>query len=277
MRENNYGTLYICPTPIGNLKDITLRVIEVLKKVDIIAAEDTRVTIKLINHLDIKVHIESYHEHNKFEKGKHLVNKLKEGKDIALVSDAGTPVISDPGDELVKMCIEQKINIVSLPGPTALITALTISGISSEKFIFEGFLPQKKKERRERLDYIKHLTYTIVLYESPHRLHKTIKDLYDTFGNRRITICRELTKKFEEIVRTDIKGAVIKYNEEIPKGEFVLVIEGMSADEYQLEQVKRWESLDLNDHVNMYIEDGLSKKEAIKMAAKDRKIGRAHV
>lgn len=267
-----YGILYICPTPIGNLEDITLRTIKVLKEVDLIAAEDTRRTIKLLNHYDIKKPLISYHEHNKVTKGEVLLEKLKEGKNIALVTDAGMPGISDPGEDIIKLCIEENIEIVALPGPTAFVLALVISGLSTESFVFEGFLPSKGKERKERLNRLKKETRTIILYEAPHRIISLLKDLLENLGNRKISISRELTKIYEETFRGTILEALEKFQRQKPKGEFVLVVEGAdNIDE------KSFEHISIKEHIRMYMEQGLSKKDSIKKVAKERNIPKQQV
>lgn len=267
-----YGILYICPTPIGNLEDITLRTIKVLKEVDLIAAEDTRRTIKLLNHYDIKKPLISYHEHNKVTKGEVLLEKLKEGKNIALVTDAGMPGISDPGEDIIKLCIEENIEIVALPGPTAFVLALVISGLSTESFVFEGFLPSKGKERKERLNRLKKETRTIILYEAPHRIISLLKDLLENLGNRKISISRELTKIYEETFRGTILEALEKFQRQKPKGEFVLVVEGAdNIDE------KSFGHISIKEHIRMYMEQGLSKKDSIKKVAKERNIPKQQV
>jgi len=225
------GTLYICGTPIGNLGDITLRVLEILKSVDMVAAEDTRNTIKLLNHFDIKVPLISYHEHNKIQKGNEILKHLENGKNIALVSDAGMPVISDPGEDLVRLCIENNIEIVTACGPTAFTTALVSSGITGHRFAFEGFLSVTRKQRMSHLNEIKNDTRTLIFYEAPHKLMATLSDLLDTLGNRKIAVCRELTKKFEEILRCDIASAIAHFEKTPPKGEFVLIIQGADREE----------------------------------------------
>ena len=267
-----YGILYICPTPIGNLEDITLRTIKVLKEVDLIAAEDTRRTIKLLNHYDIKKPLISYHEHNKVTKGEVLLEKLKEGKNIALVTDAGMPGISDPGEDIIKLCLEENIQIVALPGPTAFVLALVISGLSTESFVFEGFLPSKGKERKERLNRLKKETRTIILYEAPHRIISLLKDLLENLGNRKISISRELTKIYEETFRGTILEALEKFQRQKPKGEFVLVVEGAdNIDE------KSFGHISIKEHIRMYMEQGLSKKDSIKKVAKERNIPKQQV
>ena len=229
------GTLYLVATPIGNLEDMTFRAIRTLKEVDLIAAEDTRNSIKLLNHFEIQTPMTSYHEYNKFDKGRKLVEKLEEGLDIAVITDAGTPGISDPGEELVKMCYETGIRVTSVPGPAACVTALTMSGQKTRRFCFEAFLPKDKKEKVAVLEELKNETRTIIIYEAPHRLARTLKELRETLGNRQLTLCRELTKKYEEADKTTIDQAIEKYNEKEPRGEYVLVIEGKSQEEIQEE------------------------------------------
>ncbi len=271
------GTLYLCATPIGNLEDITLRCIRVLGEVDVIAAEDTRQTVKLLNHLSIKKPMVSYHEHNKFEKGMELIEVLKSGKSIALVSDAGMPAISDPGEELVRMCIDNDIDIIPLPGPTASLTALIVSGFSTARFCFEGFLPSNKKERRERLQKLSTETRTIILYEAPHRLLDTLGEIKERFGDRRISISREITKKFEETVRTDISNAIDIFKERTIKGEFVLVIEGIDEKELVDIEAKKWDNITIEEHIKLYLRQGIDKKEAIKKVAEDRKLPKKEI
>ena len=225
------GTLYLCATPIGNLEDITYRVLRTLKEVDLIAAEDTRNSIKLLNHFDIKTPMTSYHEFNKIEKAYQLVDKLKEGKDIALITDAGTPGISDPGEDIVRICYEEGVTVTSLPGAAACITALTMSGLPTRRFAFEAFLPKDKKERQAVLEELKTETRTLIIYEAPHHLVKTLQELLDALGNRRLTVCRELTKKHEEKIQTTFEDLISYYKEKDPRGEYVLVIEGRSREE----------------------------------------------
>ncbi len=264
------GTLYLCATPIGNLEDITLRALRILKEVDLIAAEDTRNSIKLLNHFQIKTPLTSYHEYNKIEKAYVLVEKLKQGQDIALITDAGTPGISDPGEELVRICQEAGITITSLPGACACITALTCSGLPTRRFAFEAFLPRDKKERAFVLSALAQETRTIVLYEAPHHLRKTLSELYGTLGERSLSLCRELTKKYETIFPTSLSGAIAYYQENEPKGEYVLVIEGKRKEELQKEQQESWYTLTLQEHMAHYESQGISRKEAMKCVAKDR-------
>lgn len=264
------GKLYLCATPIGNLEDITLRVLRTLKEVDLIAAEDTRNSIKLLNHFDIKTPMTSYHEYNKIDKAYVLINKMREGQNIALITDAGTPGISDPGEELAAMCCEAGIEVTSLPGPAACITALTLSGLSTRRFAFEAFLPADKKERRIILEELKNETRTIIIYEAPHRLVRTLEELREALGNRRMTLCRELTKKHETAFHTTIEALITFYTTEKPLGECVLVVEGKSHQEMKEEQQASWEKITIEDHMKIYEEKGYSRKEAMKLVANDR-------
>lgn len=271
------GTLYLCATPIGNLEDMTFRVIRTLKEVDLIAAEDTRNSIKLLNHFEIQTPMTSYHEYNKFEKGRKLVEKLQEGQNIALITDAGTPGISDPGEELVKMCYEAGIPVTSLPGAAACITALTLSGLSTRRFAFEAFLPTDKKEREWVLEELEREFRTMILYEAPHRLVKTLKLLLERLGNRRVTVCRELTKRYETAFATTLEEAAAYYEAHDPKGECVLVIEGRSHAEAALEERKKWEEMTIEEHMEYYLGSGLDKKEAMKKVAKDRGVQKREI
>lgn len=271
------GTLYLCATPIGNLEDMTFRAVRVLKEVDLIAAEDTRNSIKLLNHFGIKTPMTSYHEYNKIEKGKKLIQKLLDGARIALITDAGTPGISDPGEELVKMCYDAGVNVTSLPGASAGITALTLSGLSTRRFVFEAFLPSDKKEKAAVLDALATETRTMVLYEAPHRLVRTLTELRDALGNRRITVCRELTKKHETAFATTLDAAITYYEEHEPRGECVLVVEGKSREAIRQEEVARWEELSIEEHMDFYLEQDIEKKEAMKRVAKDRGITKRDV
>ena len=271
------GKLYLCATPIGNLEDITFRVLRTLKEVDLIAAEDTRHSIKLLNHFDIKTPMTSYHEFNKVEKAKYLVEKMLEGTNIALVTDAGTPGISDPGEELVRQCYEAGVEVTSLPGPAACITALTMSGMATRRFAFEAFLPADKKEKQVILEELKNETRTIILYEAPHRLVRTLGELLEALGDRKISVCRELTKKYETVFRTTISEALAHYEAEEPKGECVLVIEGKSHEEIQKEKEQAWETMPIEDHMEKYLSQGIDKKEAMKKVAKDRGISKRDV
>lgn len=264
------GKLYLCATPIGNLEDITLRVLRTLKEADLIAAEDTRHSIKLLNHFDIKTPMTSYHEFNKVEKAWYLVDKMREGTNVALITDAGTPGISDPGEELVRQCYEAGIEVTSLPGPAACITALTISGMATRRFAFEAFLPSDKKEKQEIFEELKKETRTIILYEAPHRLVRTLSELLENLGDRRISVCRELTKTHETVFRTTVSEALSYYETEEPRGECVLVIEGKSRLEIQQEQERSWEAVSIEEHMKRYLDGGTDKKEAMKLVAKDR-------
>ncbi len=271
------GMLYICATPIGNLEDITLRTLRILEEVDLIAAEDTRHSIKLLNHFEIKTPMTSYHEFNKYDKAAQLVEKMKQGTNIALITDAGTPVISDPGEELVKQCHAAGIEVTSLPGPSAFVTALTISGKSTRRFCFEAFLPYDKKERAEVLDELKTETRTIMLYEAPHKLRKTLKDLYEVLGDREISLCKELTKKHETNFRTTLSEAIAYYEQEEPKGEFVLVIEGISRQELKEDEMQGFLSMTIEEHMQQYLDQGMDKKEAMKKVAKDRGVSKRDI
>lgn len=272
------GTLYLCATPIGNLEDMTFRVIRTLKEVDLIAAEDTRNSIKLLNHFEIQTPMTSYHEYNKYEKGRKLVEKLQDGMNIALITDAGTPGISDPGEELVKMCYEAGISVTSLPGAAACITALTLSGLSTRRFAFEAFLPTDKKEKELVLQEIERETRTIIMYEAPHRLLKTLKMLSERLGKeRRITVCRELTKRHETAFATTLGEACAYYNEQSPKGECVLVIEGRSREQIAQEEKAQWEEMSIEEHMEYYLSQGIDKKEAMKKVAKDRGVSKRDI
>ncbi len=271
------GKLYLCATPIGNLEDITLRVLRTLEEVDLIAAEDTRNSIKLLNHFEIRTPMTSYHEFNKFDKAYQLVEKMKSGQNIALITDAGTPGISDPGEELVRICYESGIEVTSLPGACACITALTLSGLSTRRFAFEAFLPKDKKERADILSGLKDETRTIILYEAPHHLLKTLEELYDALGDRNLTLCRELTKRYETICSTTISEAISSYNSQEPKGEFVLIIQGKSLQEIKEAKQQEWNGIPLKEHMEHYEIQGISHKEAMKLVAKDRGISKRDV
>ena len=271
------GTLYLCATPIGNLEDITCRVLRTLKEVDLIAAEDTRNTIKLLNHFEIKTPMTSYHEYNKIDKAAYLVSKLSEGTNIALVTDAGTPAISDPGEEIVRQAYEAGIAVTSLPGACACVTALTLSGLSTRRFAFEAFLPTDKKERNTILETLKTETRTIILYEAPHHLKATLAQLLETLGDRKITLCRELTKLHETVQQMTIKEAVSYYEKNNPKGEYVLVLEGISQASLDAETQAGWAEKDLLEHMDIYLNQGLSKKEAMKKVAADRGVPKREI
>ena len=271
------GRLYLCATPIGNLEDITLRCKRILEEVDLIAAEDTRQSIKLLNHLGIKKQMISYHEHNKHEKGEYLTKVLLGGQNVALVSDAGMPAISDPGEELVALCIEKGIEIVPIPGASASLTALIVSGLSTRRFCFEGFLPSNKKERRERLKGLAMETRTILLYEAPHRLIDTLEELLNSFGDRRMSASRELTKKFEETVRGNITSIIEYFLKKEIKGEFVLVINGLNEKELIDNETKKWDNITIEEHLKLYIKQGMDKKEAVRQVATDRKLPKKEI
>ncbi|MDE6925691.1 MAG: 16S rRNA (cytidine(1402)-2'-O)-methyltransferase [Acetatifactor sp.] len=271
------GTLYLCATPIGNLRDMTPRVVDTLRAVDVIAAEDTRNSIKLLNHFDIHTPMTSYHEYNKVEKARQLVGQLLSGQDIALITDAGTPAISDPGEVLVQMCHESNVPVTSLPGPAACITALTLSGLSTRRFCFEGFLPSDKRERREVLEELTTESRTMILYEAPHHLVKTLEELYGVLGERRITLCRELTKKFETVMPTTLERAAEYYKKEEPRGEYVLVVEGRSREEKRREEIASWEAMTIEEHMAHYERMGMDGKSAMKQVAKDRGVGKRDI
>ncbi len=271
------GKLYLCATPIGNLEDITLRVLRTLREVDLIAAEDTRNSVKLLNHFEIKTPMTSYHEYNKIEKAYQIVEKIRNGQNIALITDAGTPGISDPGEDLVRICYESGIEVTSLPGACACITALTLSGLSTRRFAFEAFLPREKKQRTEILSSLESETRTMILYEAPHHLIKTLEEVYSILGERKITLCRELTKRYETIFSATISDAISHYTNQEPKGEFVLVIEGKNRKELKKEQQQAWEAISLMDHMAQYENQGISRKESMKLVAKDRGISKREV
>ncbi|ADL32840.1 tetrapyrrole methylase family protein [Butyrivibrio proteoclasticus B316] len=273
------GKLYLCATPIGNLDDMTFRVLETLKSVDLIAAEDTRNSIKLLNHFDIHTEMTSYHEYNKYDKAQYLIGKMQEGTNVALITDAGTPAISDPGEVLVAECHKAGITVTSLPGPAACITALTLSGLSTRRFCFEGFLPSQddKKARKRILEDLKDESRTIIVYEAPHHLRAALDDLYESLGDRRISICRELTKKFEDVNPTTIERAISFYKDNEPRGEYVLVIEGKSLEEQDEEKRKSWQDMSVEDHMKFYEDQGIPRKEAMKMVAADRGVGKREI
>lgn len=271
------GKLYVCATPIGNLEDITYRVLRTLKEVDCIAAEDTRNSIKLLNHFGIQTPMTSYHEFNKLEKAYQLIEKLRKGMNIALITDAGTPGISDPGEDLIRICYEEGIEVTSLPGASACITALTLSGLPTRRFCFEAFLPRDNKKRGIILQELKNETRTIILYEAPHHLKTTLVDLRDALGNRQISLCRELTKKYEEVMRTTIDEAIMYYQDQQSRGEYVIVIEGKSQEDIEKEKQQEWSSMDLNEHMQYYESKGISQKEAMRMVAKDRGLPKREV
>jgi 16S rRNA (cytidine1402-2'-O)-methyltransferase len=271
------GTLYLCATPIGNLEDITLRVLRILKEVDLIAAEDTRHSIKILNHFEIRTPMTSYHEFNKIDKAKQLVQKLLEGQNIALITDAGTPGISDPGEELVDMCYEAGIKVTSLPGPSACVTALSLSGLSTRRFCFEAFLPTDKKLKNKILKELETETRTIIIYEAPHRLVKTLEGLNEVLGDRKISLCKELTKKFEIIDRTTLQEAVKKYADMDIKGEFVIIVEGKSFTELEAENKDSWMKMSVEEHMEFYMNKDIEKKEAMKLVARDRGVAKREI
>ncbi len=271
------GMLYLCATPIGNLEDITFRVLRTLKEVDLIAAEDTRNTIKLLNHFEIKTPMTSYHEYNKIDKAAYLVGKMAEGTNIALVTDAGTPGISDPGEEIVRQAYAAGIEVTSLPGACACVTALTLSGLSTRRFAFEAFLPTDKKERRKILDSLQKETRTTIIYEAPHHLRSTLSELYNTLGDRNITLCRELTKLHETVQLMTLSTAITHYEVNAPKGEYVLVLEGVSQLSLDQEEQDSWKEMCLSEHMDIYLSQNLSKKDAMKKVATDRGISKREV
>ena len=271
------GILYLCATPIGNLGDMTPRVVETLRSVDLIAAEDTRNSLKLMTHFEIHTPMTSYHEYNKVEKAYTLIAKLQEGQNIALITDAGTPAISDPGEVLVRMCLEAGIRVTSLPGAAACITALTMSGLSTRRFCFEGFLPPDKKERTEILEDCREESRTMIFYEAPHHLKKTLQELAAVLGDRKITLCRELTKRFETVMPTTIFAATDYFETNDPRGEYVLVIEGKSYEEKKQEAQKNWLEMPVEKHIALYESQGFDRKEAMKKAAKDRGVSKRDI
>lgn len=278
MEQHKTGTLYLCATPIGNLEDITYRVLRTLKEVDLIAAEDTRNSIRLLNHFEIKTPMTSYHEYNKIDKAYQLVAKMREGKNIALITDAGTPGISDPGEDIVRICYEEGIPVTSLPGAAACITALTMSGLPTRRFVFEAFLPKDKKEHQAVLEELKTETRTIIIYEAPHHLVRTLQELSDTLGgDRRLTICRELTKRHEEKLQMTLTDSLSYYEVNEPRGEYVLIIAGRSREEMKKEEQAGWEALSLEEHMAHYESQGIDRKEAMKCVAKDRGVSKRDI
>ena len=278
MIDKEKGCLYLCATPIGNLEDMTFRCIRILKEADIIAAEDTRNSIKLLNHFEIKTPMTSYHEFNKVDKAKVLVDKMLKGETVALITDAGTPGISDPGEELVRQCVEAGITVTSIPGAAACVNALIISGLPTRRFAFEAFLPADKKERSAVLEELKSETRTMIIYEAPHRLVKTLCELRDTFDrDRKISVCKELTKRYETVFRATLEEACEYYGINEPKGEYVLVIEGKSMDEIKKEKQAVWEEMTIQEHMLVYLNQGMDKKEAMKMVAKDRGVSKRDI
>ena len=274
---NSKGTLYLCATPIGNLEDMTFRAVRILKEVDVIAAEDTRNSVKLLNHFDIHTPMTSYHEFNKIDKGQYLVKRLLKGENIALITDAGMPGISDPGEELVRMCRDAGVPVTAVPGACACVTALVISGRPTRRFCFEAFLPTDKKERRAVLEELKTETRTSIIYEAPHRLVKTLQELLNELGDRKITVCKELTKKHETGFETTLKEAVPYYEQNEPRGEYVLVLEGCSRQQMEQEAQDAWKEMSLGDHMKLYEEQGMNRKDAMKQVAKDRGVGKREI
>lgn len=278
MDEFQKGKLYLCATPIGNLEDMPVRAIRLMKEADVIAAEDTRNSIKLINHFQIDTPMTSYHEFNKYDKARALVDRMLKGETVALITDAGTPGISDPGEELVKQCVEADIEVISVPGPAACINALIISGLSTRRFCFEAFLPSDKKERNEVLNELAAETRTMIIYEAPHRLVKTLTELMNILGqDRKIAVCKELTKKHETVFRTVISEAVDYYTVNEPKGEYVLVIEGLDREVIKKEKQAEWEKMTVEEHLDYYRKQGIDNKEAMKMVAKDRGVSKRDI
>ena len=271
------GMLSLVATPIGNLEDMSMRAIRTLKEADLIAAEDTRNSIKILNHFEIKTEMTSYHEFNKIEKGQELVRAMQEGKNVALITDAGTPGISDPGEELVRMCISAGITVTTIPGPAAFVNAAIISGLPCRRLAFEAFLPKDKKERERVLTEMAHETRTIIMYEAPHHLRKTLPELLNKLGDRNIALVRELTKLHEEVLRFTISEAIEYYKEVEPRGEYAIVIEGLSKEALEEEAKAKWESLSLEEHMEVYLNQGIDKKEAMKKVAKDRGVSKRDV
>ena len=271
------GTLYVCGTPIGNLEDITIRVLRILREVDMIAAEDTRHSVKLLNYYDIKTPLTSYHEHNKGTKGPRLIEQLKNGKNLALVSDAGMPGISDPGEDLIKLCYENDVPVTIVPGPTAVITALVLSGLSTRSYAFEGFLPSGKRQRKEVLERLKKEMRTVVLYEAPHHLISTLEEIYQEIGDRQAAVVRELTKKHETVNRGSLNEIILYFKENEPKGEFVIVLEGIDIEEVKQEEKARIEEMSIEEHYRKYIDGGMDSKSAMKAVAKDRGVGKSEI
>lgn len=271
------GKLFLCATPIGNLEDITMRVLRTLREADLIAAEDTRNSLHLLNHFDIRTPMTSYHEYNKIEKAYVLIEKMRSGQNVALITDAGTPGISDPGEELVRLCYEAGIEVTSLPGACACVTALTLSGLPTRRFCFEAFLPQEKKEKQRILEELKSETRTTILYEAPHRLLRTLGELLEALGDRRVTVCRELTKRYETVFQSTLSKAIVHYEADGPKGECVIVMEGRNPDELEQEAQKSWAETDIETHVQIYEKQGMDRKEAMKCAAKDRGLTKREV
>jgi 16S rRNA (cytidine1402-2'-O)-methyltransferase len=278
MESVNIGKLYLCATPIGNLEDMPVRAIRVMKEADVIAAEDTRNSVKLINHFEIDTPMTSYHEFNKYDKARILVDRMLAGETVALVTDAGTPGISDPGEELVKQCVEAGIEVISVPGPAACINALIISGLPTRRFVFEAFLPADKKERTAVLEELKRETRTMIIYEAPHRLIKTLTELQDVLdGDRPVAVCKELTKKHEQVYRGTLQSAIEYYTANEPKGEYVMVIKGIDREQLISEAKEEWLKLTVEEHMEYYMKQGIEKKEAMKLVAKDRGVSKRDI
>ena len=271
------GKIYLTATPIGNLDDITIRALNILKDVDFIAAEDTRQTLKLLNHYEIKKPLVSYHEHNKIESGPKIIERVLNGESVAVVTDAGTPGISDPGADLVKLAVESGIEVFGVPGAVAGIYALIVSGLDTSRFVFEGFIKREGRERKEILEELKNEKRTMIFYEAPHRLSKTLMDFYNTFGRRKCAVCRELTKIHEEILRSNLEDAANEYAEREPRGEYVIVVEGKPIEEIQDERKKSYENMTIEEHIKKYISQGMTKKEAVKAVAQEREISKSEV
>ena len=271
------GKLYVVGTPIGNLEDITYRAVRILSEVDFICAEDTRVTVKLLNHFEIKKPLLSYHEHSAAHVSENIIGRLQSGESCAVVTDAGMPCISDPGEDLVRKCRDLDIPVESVPGPTAMATAAAVCGIPASRFAFEGFLSVTKKQRFDHLKSVAADTHTLIFYEAPHKLRATLEDMLKYFGDRRISICRELTKKYETAYRTTFREALEHYQVEEPKGECVIVIEGKPLEQLRKEQISRWEEMEIQEHMSYYTDQGMDRKEAMKAVAKDRGITKRDV
>ncbi len=277
-KNKEAGELFLCATPIGNLEDMPVRAVRIMKEADLIAAEDTRNSIKLINHFEIDTPMTSYHEYNKVDKAKVLVDKMLAGQTVALITDAGTPGISDPGEELVRQAVQAGINVTSVPGPAACINALIISGLPTRRFVFEAFLPSDKKERAAVLVELSHETRTMIIYEAPHRLCRTLAELAEILGgDRQIAVCKELTKRHETVYRSDIKGAVDYYNANEPRGEYVLVIAGLNREDIIRDKQDAWKEMPLEEHLKHYESQGIERREAIKLVAKDRGVPKREI
>lgn len=277
-KNKEAGELFLCATPIGNLEDMPVRAVRIMKEADLIAAEDTRNSIKLINHFEIDTPMTSYHEYNKVDKAKVLVDKMLAGQTVALITDAGTPGISDPGEELVRQAVQAGINVTSVPGPAACINALIISGLPTRRFVFEAFLPSDKKERAAVLEELSHETRTMIIYEAPHRLCRTLAELAEILGgDRQIAVCKELTKRHETVYRSDIKSAVDYYNANEPRGEYVLVIAGLNREDIIRDKQDAWKEMPLEEHLKHYESQGIERREAIKLVAKDRGVPKREI